>query len=180
MKWTLIVMAVALLNITPTAAQTLATVRVKSEKIAAGVVILVLASGTVIEIPESDLYGLVTGGLQAPLSQTTPPPPPIAPPHSSPVLPPISTPAPLPAIAPVTEAPPTIRAGCEKEWPNDLRMQVFCIGRQQEALRALTQRDMSVGARAVIRQQCTAQWPDDYRMQNSCEERQLQGQQLGR
>lgn len=65
-----------------------------------------------------------------------------------------------------------IRAHCKGEWPNDFKMQKFCIDRQEAGLQELSSRSMR-GELSVIRTKCSEEWPDDFKMRNFCEEQQL-------
>jgi hypothetical protein len=156
-------------------AQTLATLRVKSEKTAGGIVTLVLQSGNVIEVLESDLYGMVKGGAPAaPVALGSLPPVNVVPQAPSFTLPPASSTAPA-----AGDIQGTIRAHCTKEWPTDYRMQSYCQQQQQEAAVKMGQR-LQAGFKntpqgQTILLQCFKEWPTDYRMQNYCIEQQIEG-----
>lgn len=155
----IVALTIAWLCVSSASAQTLATLRVKSYDIAAGAVTLVLQSGKVVEIAESDFYGLVAGGQ--------------APPPAISVAPTPAAPSPVNTPPPPAAAPPAVAARCEKDWPSDLRMQTFCQTRQMDALTALAARDMNTGDGPMIRKKCVSEWPGDYRMQNVCEDQAL-------
>jgi hypothetical protein len=190
MKTGLCVCALVVFSAASTDSQTLATLRVQTEKTAGGIVTLVLQSGNVIEVLESDLYGLVKGGLQAPLSETTPRPPFIAPPMPAPVAGPTSGgltitdpnsrgpgirvggPGNEPSLPPSGQE-ATIRAKCAREWPTDFSVRAYCERTQREAVAKLQTRAMSTTDQRTIRSKCATEWPEDFSVRNYCEETQL-------
>jgi len=70
-----------------------------------------------------------------------------------------------------TDAPKTIRDHCSREWPNDARMQTYCVDRQIEGLNALQKKEPFTPGERVTRVQCAREWPDDFRMRKYCEDR---------
>lgn len=79
-------------------------------------------------------------------------------------------------IVPAGEPDEVIRAKCRADWPNDYRMQGFCVGRQVEALRQLDAAiDAPASDAATIRLKCASDWPDDFRMRVFCQQQQVQG-----
>lgn len=202
MRTTCCLMVLLFLRVASADAQTLATLRVKSEKIEGGIVTLVLQSGNEIEILESDLYGLVKGGAPAaPAGSGALPPVNVVPQAPS-----TQSSRPLtqdprltitdngqrgPGIIDPTSSPSasdiqgTIRAHCTKEWPTDYRMQAYCLQQQNESVVKMGQRFnagfTSTPEGRTITLQCFKEWPTDYRMQNYCVEQQLEGlKKLGR
>jgi len=75
-----------------------------------------------------------------------------------------------------------INAFCANMFATNFTMQASCRQQNQDAVRALTKRDMSTGDRATIRRECVRLFPGgNYTMRNSCEEQQLESlKQLGR
>jgi hypothetical protein len=70
-----------------------------------------------------------------------------------------------------------IKTHCEREWPDDYRMRLYCVNQQKEGLASLQRRVAPAGVSEEelqqIRAKCRAEWPGDYRMENYCEEQQL-------
>jgi hypothetical protein len=89
----------------------------------------------------------------------------------------------------MTEFKAGIREKCEKEWPDDYRMQAYCIKQQDEALGKFLGRNTAIyGTEKLkkLRTRCLAEWSTpatrrdgsdrfivDFRMANYCEEQQL-------
>lgn len=65
-----------------------------------------------------------------------------------------------------------IKNNCQKEWPNDYRMQKFCIDQQKDALqklRAGRPSDIPKDVFKKIRNKCSRKWKNDFRMVLFCE-----------
>lgn len=73
----------------------------------------------------------------------------------------------------MSESPTTGVKKCEKDWPDDFRMQDYCQTKQRESYSALQTRKMSSPDERTVRTKCATDWPDDYAMRNYCEEEQL-------
>jgi hypothetical protein len=73
------------------------------------------------------------------------------------------------------QAPPSgeIGAKCAADWPDDYRMQEYCVKTQRESSDALDARSMTGSREQGIRAKCQKDWSDDYKMRNYCEEQQL-------
>jgi hypothetical protein len=150
---------VALLCATAASAQSLTVLKVKSVTRAITTISFVLESGTSITVAASDVDTQMMQVLEIAIKEvqaealteqrrrTNPPSP-----------------------APATVQ---IQQKCEKDWPTDFRMQVYCQTQQNEALTALARRNMDGDAGETIRRQCFNEWQGDYRMMNYCEEQQL-------
>jgi hypothetical protein len=153
-------------------AQTLATLRVKSEKTESGIVTLVLQSGNVIEVLEADLYGMVKGGAPVP-------------PASAPPLPPVNVAPQAPSPSPLSKALQDIRNFCASRWNTNFSMRVFCENEQKEAMAKLDRRVeagfMNSDTGRTIMLECGRKWEPNYSMIEFCVDEQVKAvQQLSR
>jgi hypothetical protein len=115
--------------------------------------VLTLASGLVVTIPQSAVHEAATNWLRGNLSTSSS----------------------VSGTATTTESvTATITAKCAKDWPDDFRMRKYCQDQQLEGIAALQRRTMDDSAdHQTIRKKCANDWPDDYRMRDYCEVQQL-------
>ncbi|MDY6791548.1 MAG: hypothetical protein SWH54_09790 [Thermodesulfobacteriota bacterium] len=77
-----------------------------------------------------------------------------------------------------------IKNNCQKEWPNDYRMQKFCIDQQKDALKKLRAgrpADIPKDIFIKIRNKCSRKWKNDFRMVLFCERQECEAwRQLNR
>lgn len=70
-----------------------------------------------------------------------------------------------------------IKNHCQKEWPDDFKMQAYCIKQQKNAVNVLEQGppdDVPEGVFDKIRSKCDREWHGDYKMRAYCEKQQIE------
>ena len=75
-----------------------------------------------------------------------------------------------------SEADEVIEQHCEREWPDDFSMRVYCLDQQRQAVTKLREGgpgDIPDEIFHGIRLKCAREWPDDYSMRVYCEEQQV-------
>jgi hypothetical protein len=72
---------------------------------------------------------------------------------------------------------------CEKEWPSDYRMQLYCQNNQKTAAEQLAKLEIMIEQKAdtkaaqvarKIFKYCRSEWPTDYHMTNYCVKNQIE------
>lgn len=69
-----------------------------------------------------------------------------------------------------------IKTNCYEKWPNNYRMQKYCIDQEIAALKKLKKglpSDIPADVFNKIRNNCIREWPDNYRMRVYCEKQEL-------
>ena len=70
-----------------------------------------------------------------------------------------------------------IQAHCEKEWPDDFKMRLYCVNEQKEGLSALREgkpNDISEQDFGTINRKCAGDWPSDFKMRAYCHQEQYE------
>ena len=83
-----------------------------------------------------------------------------------------------PLVAQTTES--IIAQHCQREWPSDASMRVYCARTQRDAARelaALIERNGGIpeGSFQVALGGCVQEWPNDYSMMSYCLKQQIEG-----
>ena len=71
-----------------------------------------------------------------------------------------------------------LRDKCEREWPTDFNMRVYCEKKQREAFQALQSGpppEITGENSVIVRRKCEAEWPNDFNMRAYCEKQQRDG-----
>ena len=71
-----------------------------------------------------------------------------------------------------------VRQKCQWDWPDDFKMQAYCVKQQLIAVLVLLAgkpQDIKQEQFLVIRKKCAVEWLDDFQMRAYCERMQFDG-----
>lgn len=74
-------------------------------------------------------------------------------------------------------APRIIQNKCEKEWPTDFSVRVYCIDKEREAVKKLKRgrpADITATDYATVHNKCAEEWPRDFGVREYCEQNEFE------